>query len=273
MSKGITSTEGLIRKVFSLTPAEDEVLFYRGHSNKDKYKLEPSLYRTEKLKNSENLLFNELIAANPNDFSGDTTTFEKLVRMQHYSLPTRLLDITSNPLMALYFACKSNHDKIGEVIVFKVKNSNIKFFDSDTASCLSNLSRLPQNNKDKINTTLAKEEFNKSEPIQRLLHFIKEEKPFFLDKIEPEDLKKIICVKSKMSNSRIISQSGAFLIFGHKSEFQYTGFDGISIERIHIKSSEKKKIVRELDSLNINEQTVFPYIESSAKYISKKYGE
>ena len=139
MSKGITSTEGLIRKVFSITRATDEILFYRGHSNKDKYKLEPSLYRSPQLLKSENLLYNELIAANPSDFSSDMSTFEKLVRMQHYSLPTRLLDITSNPLMSLFFACKSNYYKIGEVIVFKIRDSYIKFFDSDTAFCLSNL--------------------------------------------------------------------------------------------------------------------------------------
>ena len=81
MSKGITSTEGLIRKVFSITRATDEILFYRGHSNKDKYKLEPSLYRSPQLLKSENLLYNELIAANPSDFSSDMSTFEKLVRM------------------------------------------------------------------------------------------------------------------------------------------------------------------------------------------------
>jgi hypothetical protein len=270
MSKGITSTEGLIRKVFSITCAANEVLFYRGHSNKDKYKLEPSLYRSDSLLKSENLMFNELIAANPSDFSDDSSTFEKLVRMQHYSLPTRLLDITSNPLMALYFACKSNLDKIGEVIVFKIMDSYIKFFDSDTASCLSNLARLPQSDKDAIDLTLDIVSFNESPPIARLLHFIKEEKPFFLNKIVPDDLGKVICVKSKMSNSRIISQSGSFLVFGLKATLQHP--NGITIEQIHIKPSEKQKILKELDSLNINEQTVFPYIESSAKYISKKYG-
>ena len=33
----------------------------------------------------------------------------------------------------------------------------------------------------------------------------------------------------------------------------------------------KESILRELDLLNINESTVFPYIENSAKYVSNKY--
>ena len=271
MSKGITSTEGLIRKVFALAHGPDDVVFYRGHSNREKYKLEPSLYRLAQHVNSEHLLFRELLIANPADFSDDASTFEKLVRMQHYSMPTRLLDITSNPLMALYFACKSSPDKTGEVIILKVQRGEIKFFDSDTASCIANLARLPKNDKDLINFALDQIAFNESLPITRLLHFVREEKPYFLGKISPPDLKRVVCVKGKMTNNRISSQSGAFLLFGLDATLPEAGNEDISVDRISIKASEKAKIIRELDGLNINESTVFPYIENSAKYMAKKY--
>lgn len=271
MSKGITSTEGLIRKVFSLAKSNDELLFYRGHSDKDKYKLEPSLYRKlEHIKN-EAIMFRELLISNPSDFTGDTFTLDKLVRMQHHSLPTRLLDISSNPLMALYFACKSKLDKTGQVIVFRIKKDNLKFFDSDTASCIANLSRLPKEDKDKLNLTLSVDDFSETIEALKLVHLIKEEKPFFLNRIIPSHLGEIICVKGKMNNNRILSQSGAFLLFGHNAVLPEDGTTSIGIERIDINKGTKKKILEELDSLNINESTAFPYIENSAKYISNKY--
>ena len=61
-----------------------------------------------------------LLASQPQEFSGDLTTLERLVRMQHYSLPTRLLDVTWNPLVALYFSSTEDQKEDGEVIVFKV---------------------------------------------------------------------------------------------------------------------------------------------------------
>jgi hypothetical protein len=271
MSKGITSTEGLIRKVFAIAHDIDDAVFYRGHSNRDKYKLEPSLYRNMNHLNSEHLLFRELLIANPTDFLGDISTFERLVRMQHYSMPTRLLDITSNPLMALYFACKSNPDKTGEVVVIKVKRLKIKFFDSDTASCIASLVRLSKADKDAIDFNLNKNEFNESLSVTRLLHFVREEKSYFISKIVPDDLRRIICVKGKMANNRISSQSGAFLLFGLDATLPEDGNAEVAVERITIRAAEKTKILRELDSLNINESTVFPYIENSAKYIAKRY--
>jgi hypothetical protein len=268
----VTTVQGFIGKVLGLELKENCEVFYRGHSNKTKYKLAPSLFRKDEngnylYKDNEHILYRELLVSNSSDFQSDIYTLDSLVRMQHYSLPTRLLDITSNPLIALYFACKSASDDDGEVIIFSMQQKDVKYFDSDVASCLANLARLPQSEKDEIN--FVEEKFNEQPPVKRLLHLIRDEKPFFEAAIIPEDLRKIICVKGKRSNDRISSQSGAFLLFGLDAIFDEAGTPEIKITRIT--ASNKKAILRELDSLNINESTVFPYIENSAKYVAEKF--
>lgn len=269
-----SSVGAFIEHVLALTHGGREV-FYRGHSNRIKYRLEPSILRKDEKGNyvyrdAEDQLYRELLVSNSIDFQGDVYTIDRLVRMQHYSLPTRLLDITSNPLIALYFACKSNLIQDGEVIVFSMARDQIKYFDSDTASCIANLTRLPKASKDGLDfSSLDVRKFNKLAPVKQLLHFIKEEKPFFESRLEPKHLRSIICVKGKHSNSRIAFQSGAFLLFGQDATLDEGGTPEISVRRIAV--TNKEAVLRQLDQLNINESTVFPYIENSAKYLAQKF--
>lgn len=113
-------------------------IFYRGHSNKE-YELKPGIYRGDIIKN-EDKIYRETIAKVPYDFK-DKNTIESLALMQHYGIPTRILDLTTNALVALYFACVGNEDKDGEVIVFDIPEENICYFDSDRVTVLANLAK------------------------------------------------------------------------------------------------------------------------------------
>lgn len=86
---------------------EYEDLIYRGHSDaSSNYRLLPSLARYNKsLEYNENIIVRELMTLRPDEFHNIQSDFDLLAKMQHFGLPTRLLDFSYNPLIALYFSC------------------------------------------------------------------------------------------------------------------------------------------------------------------------
>lgn len=256
----------------------EDIFYFRGHSDHGGFKLEPSIYRDPKWIEDEHRIFREIVMKCPNDFSGAKTTFEKLVKMQHYSLPTRLLDLTSNPLVALFFAANQYPDKDGKVLIFKVPMNKIKYYDSDTVSILANLAKRPKDFDIEKIRDLEENSFNQEEHIKYLLHEIKEEKPYFEPVIDKKDIESVVCVKPKLDNPRIIRQDGAFFIFGingkktipAKIPDDYLVTDESSQLIIKKEQKGKEKILTQLARLGINEATMFPEIDSVSKYIKEK---
>ena len=270
MTQTIASLEGFVRKIRQVKPADDEVLLYRGHSDRTHFKLVPSVLRETRYRDAEHRILRELVASHPNEFAQDGTTLEQLARVQHYSLPTRLLDVTWNPLAGLYFAAKDDKGKPGEVIVFRVKRNLIKYYDSDTASCIANLAHLTNVEKQAIDFTMTGAPFNEQPPVDRLLQFIRAEKSHFRSEIDPAHLQTAIVVKPKLNNRRILAQSGAFLLLGQNVDLEASPPPGMLVERIRINGNKKQIIGDELDRMAINDSSMFPEIEKAAIYIKSK---
>ncbi len=94
------------------------ILWYRG-SRRSKYELIPRLYRPKRdlsdllrlEKDMVNWFYERSIPHCTRELPG---AWEKLFFMQHYGVPTRLLDWTESPLIALYFAIEPKKGAGGE---------------------------------------------------------------------------------------------------------------------------------------------------------------
>ncbi|VEJ53805.1 FRG domain-containing protein [Pragia fontium] len=294
-SNYIASLSGALRILDNLKIKDDHTLFFRGHSSYNYLEI-PSIYRAHHINKDifpyigkEHDIFREIIMSCPSDFYQCNSAFEYLVKMQHYNIPTRLLDITENPLIALYMACRENKGKggeTGEVIIYQIPNSSIKFYNSDTVSVIANIAKRPPDIKistlknliKKVKNTIDESALLNDKSYNKLMHEIYEEKPYFKKEINLSHMESVICVKPKLDNNRLIRQSGAFFLFGINEtklnpasipEEYYYKDRGNKIT-IKVKINGKEKILRELEQLSITEAKLFPEIDKVADFIKEK---
>jgi hypothetical protein len=243
---------------------DKRVLFYRGQSNKA-FSLTPSVSRNGLLCN-EHSLIHDLLLNSPHEFNGIENRLELLIKMQHYKLPTRLLDVTTNPLVAMFFACNMDSDKDGEIVVFYDYMQHPNDID---ARCIAELAEYSGSTERQMLGFLTERGFTNLE-LRRLTQVTH------------------IPIKAPLNNERIRRQHGAFLVVGvHGNEdgnaYQKTNFDlkphlvkdfGDGISRsIIIPKKEKNHLLKELETFGVNHAFLFPELEHQAIYIKNKYEE
>ena len=92
----------------------NEGVYFRGQG-KDYNLIIPGIYREMNWFSNEANLQKRVEMLEPAAFSKAHNSFERLALMQHYGLRTRILDITTNALVALFFAVADNKDDDGIV--------------------------------------------------------------------------------------------------------------------------------------------------------------
>lgn len=369
----IGNLEEFIYQIKTIDQCEDGyVRFYRGQPV-DK-PLIPNAFRERCFIDNESDIYNEIVNKKPGEFTNCKCTFDYLVKMQHYNIPTRLLDITTNPLVALYFACcEEPEEHAPSVYCIDIPFDRIKNYTSDSVTILSSLARYDKYSKDLLLTniydlnfirgafvegissldlkevedycmlfsaledsdantkssdifesiksallkypysysanqkypsyftderikTIIKEIFihlaiipdylrsNQGALIfqiksalnkylshiedPRLLHEVKQDKPYFLDKMHIDTFNTIYCVKPRLDNPRIIKQNGAFLIFPHaKIKLE----DDIRTTKILIDKKIITSIEEDLSKIDINEESLFDDMDTVCLAIKDRY--
>jgi hypothetical protein len=273
----ITSFASFIKTIQDMD-GQGHRFYYRGHSNSN-FVLLPSIMRKQNWLIHERDMYNETIIECTDEFSHCSTHLDYLVHMQHYGLPTRLLDITRNPLVALYFACEENPKNSGEIIVFHVDDHKIKYPGSDTVSILASLPQFTQEVKIEFSNWASDPKINQvdfNKKVVRLLHEIRLEKPAFRNEIHKEDIIDCFFVLSAKKNNRIIKQDGAFIICGLFDEKQnpinqYRYKENKKTQIYIVRSKAKESILKQLNRCSINKASLFPEISDVAEFIKQKY--
>jgi hypothetical protein len=248
--------------------------YYRGHSDSS-YRLSSTLDRfNEKEINNEQLLIQQFkkIAGNYFPFQSlPKTTFEWLSLMQHYGVPTRLVDLTHSPYIALYFAVNDyqnpfdaavwaiNPSILHEASIHKLKES--KF-------------------------TLTLDKFYGD----HLPEFIQEE--YFCETFMSGKYRVCLILEPEIAEKRLFQQQGAFLVsscigndtedilgevtldYIHLRKEKYEGgkdkgFWDWNLLKVVIPQKFKKKIFHQLLDMNINAATLFPDIYGAARYVTE----
>lgn len=250
-----------------LDEGSSERLFFRGQCNAN-WDIRPSIFR-DSLISIEEEMIEKAISRVPDEFLNCNSAFDELTKLQHYGLPTRLLDVTMNPLVALYFACcskdKSKEDEESKGVVYYGSAYAKHCTDVDVV-ILSSLAKMKITRYTTLYDIKEALGLHDKNP-ERLIHTIQGS----------------LFVMPKYSNNRLVSQNGAFMLVGAisidentqnvwKSKVQKSVHNMDSFfkpERIVIPEECKDQILSELDLLNINEASLFPELEHQMSHIKR----
>lgn len=208
-------------------------VWYRGHSVSS-WKLEPSYDRLKKPP-FESSLVNEF-RQNANyliNTQAPKNDFEWLFLMQHFGVPTRLLDWTESPLVALYFALEI--EKKGSL-------------NKDGALWLLYPSELNKNtNRDRDGYIPAFEdsEYMETYSTQKYVKGLDEG-------VLPK------AAIATRNNPRIQAQLGVFTISHHKKVPIENVGDGAHVIKYIVPREYKKSISEELKLIGVNKFQIFP---------------
>jgi len=237
-------------------------ILYRGQKNKD-WDISCSLSRDTGFLNNENNIIDEVIKERQSDFANCKLPIEYLAKMQHYGLPTRLVDLTTSELCALYFAVEDDAEKSDGIVYIFVDNKLHQYNDKE----INVLTMLAFNEKSHANK-MCKKYFEMFDATMEEEEFLEICRGNYI--IKPDSL-------FGNDNNRLLVQQGTFLVCGNtvigREIVNSLNFidRNQATETIIIPYEYKNSIRDELDSIGISTRTVYPELPTYAEYIKQKF--
>lgn len=261
--KYIESVKEYIDFIFSLE--NNKQFIYRGVSNKA-YKLLPGIGRSlslddksKILSQKKKILLKESIMLDEfrekiEHIEKCNNTNELIILAQHSGLPTRLLDWTYNPLVALYFSVRKKSENDSAVYISSISDimcANIKF---DYSDIICQFGSEP--------VTIFKNENKKISDKEIPYEYFKK-----IQK-EHEDIGlKFSIFRPKAKTPRVIVQDSVLIL--HIDPF--SPFDEHVLYKIFIKNKDKENILKQLIHIGIHDFSMFPDCDGLCSFLKKKY--
>lgn len=223
---------------------------YRGLPKFD-YQLKTSLIR---LKGPfENLEFHLLRNFKKYSFRPDSNNksdWEWLALAQHHGLPTRLLDWTYSPYVALHFATAELNKYHKDGVIWALNYENLKNYLPDKLQ--SKLNKIGSNS---FTIDMLHELYQNISELSK-------EKSDFVVAFEPASI-----------DDRIVNQYAIFTFMSHSNAIlnQWLIDKPDLYFRIRIPAEMKWEIRDKLDQVNINERVLFPGMDGLSKWLSRHY--
>ncbi|MBR0456877.1 MAG: FRG domain-containing protein [Firmicutes bacterium] len=225
----------LVEDVTSYERLMGDYQFYRGNTSYG-YDLTPSLFRNKEFKDNEQDMFLEYLETCPKN-EQCKSDFDTLAKMQHYGLPTRLLDVSKDKYVALFMACSTvfgSHkglNDIGKIYAFK-QPIIVKPTDKRV---LELMKQIRYGNREEQSDSGEKEQ----------VYFVSPSKPD--------------------NNDRMSRQKGSFMLF-ESGQYPKEKCDSVYV-------INKRGILKELNEKGYNEKELIPELEHLCHYIRQKYEE